>query len=96
MKGGNSSLEDINDLQNIKSIGGHLIIYNNSRLENLEGLDNLQSIGRNLIIESNEKLSDFCALKSLLETFKIEGLFSIKENSFNPTKENIINGKCNK
>ncbi|NJB84148.1 receptor L domain-containing protein [Wenyingzhuangia aestuarii] len=96
MKGGNSSLENINDLQNIKSIGGHLIIYNNSKLENLKGLDNLESIGRDLIIENNENLTDLCSLKSFLENFEIKGNYSVKENNFNPTKENIIEGNCKK
>lgn len=94
LKGGNSSLEDISALSNIESLGGTLIIYNNDNLTNLEGLESLKSINQNLVIDNNIKLDNFCALKLLFNNSGLSGDYFVKDNSFNPTKMDLIDGNC--
>jgi len=96
LKGGNSSLEDISALSNIESLGGTLIIYNNDNLTNLTGLESLKSIGQDLVIDNNIKLDNFCALNLLFNNTGLSGNYFVKDNSFNPTKMNLIDGNCNK
>ena len=96
LKGGNSSLEDISALSNIKSLGGLLIIYNNDNLTILKGLESLESIHKDLVIENNMKLNNFCALNLLFTNSGLTGNYYVKDNSFNPTKMNLVNGICKK
>lgn len=96
LKGGNSSLEDISALSNIESLGGTLIIYNNDELTNLTGLESLKSISQDLVIDNNMKLDNFCALELLFNNSGLSGDYFVNDNSFNPTKMNLIDGTCNK
>ncbi|WP_299125378.1 hypothetical protein [uncultured Tenacibaculum sp.] len=95
LKGGNSSLEDISALSNIESLGGTLIIYNNDNLTSLTGLESLKSISQDLVIDNNMKLDNFCALELLFNNSGLSGNYYVKDNSFNPTKTNLIDGNCN-
>jgi hypothetical protein len=95
LKGGNSSLEDISALSNIESLGGTLIIYNNDNLTSLTGLESLKSISQDLVITNNMKLDNFCALELLFNNAGLSGNYYVKDNNFNPTKTNLINGNCN-
>ncbi|WP_298239477.1 hypothetical protein [uncultured Algibacter sp.] len=95
LKGGNSSLEDISALSNIESLTGTLIIYNNDNLTSLTGLESLKSISQDLVIDNNIKLDNFCALELLFNNSGLSGNYYVKDNSFNPTKTNLINGICN-
>lgn len=96
LKGGNSSLEDISALSNIESLGGTLIIYNNDNLINLTGLESLKSIHRDLVIDNNMKLNDFCALQSLFDNNGLSRDYYVKDNGFDPTESELIDGICKK
>lgn len=96
LEGGNSSLDDISALSNIKSLDGKLIIYNNDNLTSLVGLESLKSINQDLVIEDNMKLENFCALELLFSNSGLSGNYYVKDNSFNPTKTNLIDGDCKK
>jgi len=94
LKGGNAALEDISALSNIASLGGKLIIYNNDNLISLIGLESLKTVGKDLVIDNNIKLDNFCALKLLFNNSGLSGNYFVKDNSFNPTKMNLIDGIC--
>ena len=95
LKGGNAALEDISALSNITSLGGKLIIYNNDNLTSLIGLESLKSISKDLVIDNNINLNNFCALSLLFNNSGLSGNYFVKDNSFNPTKMNLIDGICN-
>ncbi len=88
------------------SITDELIITNTS----IETLDGIQNLPMKLtgVITNNPNLHDFCAIKETLNSnyyndfYSINGeqkeellnRFIIKENAFNPTQEEILNGNC--
>ncbi len=83
------------------------IIITNTSIETLDGIQNLP-MKLTGVITNNPNLHDFCAIKETLnsnyynEFYSINGeqkeellnRFVIKENAFNPTQEEILNGNC--
>jgi len=59
------SITNLSGLQNITSIGGHLLIENNDNLTNLSGLNNLTSIRASLTISENDNLTSLSGLENL-------------------------------
>jgi hypothetical protein len=51
-----SAIENLDDLQNLKFIGGNLTILNNTNLTNAEGLRNLRQIGGKVLFRNNRNL----------------------------------------
>ena len=82
------------DLNNIKNIGGNLEIYLTQKLTNIDFLSNLNTVGGNLRITSNDGLTDLCGLRPLLQANMLEGTYIVKDNGYNPTKQDIIDGDC--
>lgn len=98
---GNTSITNLNILNTIVSINGAFYIYENFSLVNLEGLNNLMIVngisqnpylgdGFNVL---NNGLTDFCALQTLMNN-DIDVIFSANANTYNPTKQDIIDGNC--
>ena len=87
-----SSLTDLNGLNNITTINGSLNINNNALLANLDGLNSLTSVGSDLQISGNSQLTGFCGLFPLLSGDGLSGTYSVSGNSINPTKQDIIDG----
>ncbi len=86
-----ADLENLNDFQNLKYIGGSLILFGDAGLNDLQGLDALTFIGNNLII-LNTGLVDLTDDLGALE--RIGGEVSIEQNAFlthTPIAENLIN-----
>lgn len=98
------SLTSFRGLSKLKRIGGKLTVSaysssgsNSSSLEaftSLDGLENLESVGR-LSIHDCPSLTDFCALKKAIKNID-SGNYSIYKNAYNPTQEQILNGKCSR
>ena len=65
----NPSLENLEGLENIISVGdslnGYLQVYNNIGLKTLEGLNALQIVGNNVNISFNDSLNSLGALSSM-------------------------------
>lgn len=89
---GNDTLLDIDGLNNLTTCW-QLSIINNSALSNLDGLQQFKNSGDTFTISHNSSLRDFCGL-SLLATVKTGG-YSIRDNAYNPSFEDISNGNCN-
>ena len=63
----NTNISDLTSFQNLKSIGGFLVVNYNSKLNRLAGLDFVENVGEGLVIEGNpllENLDDLSGLKS--------------------------------
>lgn len=87
----NDNLQSIN-LKGLSSVFS-LQIANNHKLKNLDGLINLTSVSDELYLASNKILDDFCGIKNLITTSP-SVIFKTSNNLYNPTKEDITNGKC--
>ena len=61
----NNSITSLAKLNNLKSIGGDLVIQNNSLLSSINGLGNCNSIGENLIIKNNDVLESLDGLDEI-------------------------------
>lgn len=62
-------------------------------LANISSLGTIRNVGRMLRFTENDKLSNFCALKPLLS--HANEIYT-RANLYNPTKNDILNGKCSK
>ena len=99
----NNQLLSIDGLRNITTTSGSLVIFNNDIITDIDGLGALSHIGTTLDIFDNARLANLCGLTKLLQTdggLK-EGSFTtnapyynIKDNLYNPTRENLTNGNC--
>jgi len=85
----NDALTDLS-LQSLTTIGFFTII-NNDSLQSLESFENVIS-GGVLILTDNIALNDFCGLQNLF----ITGFdtIDIRDNLFNPSIQDIIDGNC--
>lgn len=99
----NPILSDLSSLSNLESIGRrfHLIGLG---ITNLDALSNITEVAKNftplsefglagLEISENLNLTNFCGVQQIFP-LDIEGRIVIKENLFNPTKEDLANGNC--
>ncbi|WP_139959926.1 receptor L domain-containing protein [Flavicella sediminum] len=75
----NQDLVSLKGLDNLKTIGGKLIIRDTS-LTNLNGLDNLITVKNGIEIKHNNKLLNYCSIKNVLINTKT----NITKNLFNP------------
>lgn len=90
----NQNLSDISGLSSLESVAVNLNLKGNDALSNLEGLNQLRIIGRDLSIQSNSALTDFCALQPELIAEGLIGGYNVRDNAFNPTKNDLIDGNC--
>ena len=73
-----SDITNLNGLQNLTSIGGHLYISGNPQLTNIAGLQNLTSIGETLVILQHSQLTNIDGLQNLSS---IGGGLTIQSNA---------------
>ena len=69
-------------------------ISNNILLTNLDGLENLIQIDYALHISSNIALTDFCGLENLFINGVGPSFYTVENNAYNPTQQDIIDGNC--
>lgn len=89
----NFDLKTLSGLDNLTFVGGELGIHNNFDLRQLDALSSLDTVGGNLSIWTNG-LTDFCGLQNLLINDGLGGNYSVIQNVFNPTQQDIIDGNC--
>lgn len=73
----NTSLIDLEGLNNLSSVEGNIEIEGNNSLVNFNGLDLLGILKGNLIIQNNNSLKNFVGARSII---KIEGSLIIMDN----------------
>lgn len=90
----NNSLLNLNGLNNVTNVGDLGVdIHNNNRLSSLNGLDGINQIDGPLKITGNIILRDFCVIQDLLLN-RSSGPYDVRDNFYNPTRQNIIDGAC--
>lgn len=94
---GEMIINSCDNLQNVDGLIGlttieRLQLYNCKSLQNLDGVANLTSVDAVYIVY-NDSLNDFCGLTTLLNN-SFSGSYSVYENLFNPTIEDILNDNC--
>ncbi len=85
------SIEALNSFTTVESNYG-LTIAQNDILENLDGLSQLSTVG-GLAIHSNNQLINFCDITNLIVNGNYTA-YSVQNNEYNPTEQDIINGDC--
>ncbi|ADR21936.1 hypothetical protein MATR_04300 [Marivirga tractuosa] len=88
----NDRLENFNGIESLQNVSRFLVL-NNINLIDLTGLRNIVSTNR-LQFDSNDLLNDFCILSNFLEQNPDPELFGARQNDYNPTVEDILNGNC--
>lgn len=88
----NNSLTNLEGLDNLIEFSGTFTLKNNENLKSLNGLEGLDFIDT-FRIENNLTLNDFCAIEVVL-TEDPSSYFYTNGNSYNPTKQDIIDGNC--
>lgn len=91
------NLKEIKGFSLLKNIGlpsnlYGLTIQNNSKLTNISGFGKLTTC-RKITVVGNTALSNFCPFKTLI-TNGSGTTYKVRENAFNPTRQDIIDGNC--
>lgn len=89
----NGGLANINGLSNLSYLSS-INIWGNYSLLNIDGLENVPFIDGGISLSSNENLSDFCGIRNMLIQSEYSGVYNVYENKYNPTVEDIIEGRC--
>jgi len=88
-----SGIDVFDGFPNLISTGG-LIVNNLYSLSTMGDLPNLTTIENDLVIIENNSLTDLCGLQTLLVNDGLGGSYSVYNNAFNPTQQDIIDGNC--
>jgi hypothetical protein len=92
----NPELLALDGLEKITSIKNGIQLSNNVKLTNLDGLINVADAMNGIRISSNTALKDFCGLNKLINGGGYTGTYTVSSNGYNPTMEDIQDGKCKK
>ncbi|WP_127142054.1 cadherin repeat domain-containing protein [Flagellimonas marinaquae] len=84
-------LQNVDGLKGITSIELLQIVHCDS-IQNLDGIANLTSVDV-VSIRNNDSLNDFCGLTTLINN-NFSGSYTVVENLYNPTIEDILNDNC--
>ncbi|MBD8489117.1 epidermal growth-factor receptor (egfr) l domain protein [Echinicola sp. CAU 1574] len=88
----NKLLVDFSGLESLQAVS-MLLVLNNINLLEVKGLGNIVSTSR-LQFDSNDQLNNFCELTDFFQQNPVQDLFGARQNKFNPTVEEILNGSC--
>ncbi|WP_299212087.1 hypothetical protein [uncultured Dokdonia sp.] len=99
---GTFSLSNMDNLENLESLNleyitNVLAITWNDNLQSLEGLESIQEVGQycEVTIRSNPMLTDFCYLTAFTQQQDVENSYTVYDNEFNPTFQDLLDGNCN-
>jgi len=98
----NENLESLKGINNVVFSDGTPRLYkiaigNNPRITNLDALENVILSDGSIIVISNPELVNFCGLTKLIKKIDSEGLntsTNFRDNKFNPTFQDILDGNC--
>lgn len=82
------TVQNLNGLTFLQSIGGDLNFFNNPQLQSISGLAGLQSVGGNLYISNNFPLQDLTGLGAL-QTIGMDLRIGVSTSSTNPALQNL-------
>ncbi len=91
----NLNLYNFDGLENLATVGGYIYARGNDQLQNIDAFSGLESVaGDYLRIRENINLTNLCGLTNIVVSGGIAGYYSVYENAYNPTEQDIINGDC--
>uniref|UniRef100_UPI003A8F7F1C hypothetical protein n=1 Tax=Gelidibacter japonicus TaxID=1962232 RepID=UPI003A8F7F1C len=91
----NLNLYSLDGLENLTTVGGYVHVQGNDQLQDLDGFSGLQNVeGEYLRVRANFNLTDLCGLTNIVVSGGIAGYYSVYENLYNPTEQDIIDGNC--
>lgn len=88
----NASMMSIKELSGLTSVA-EINIVDNELLETLDGFENVSTGLKSVRISMNSSLTDFCALAPVMESNSLAKL-TVRQNAYNPTREEILDGNC--
>jgi len=88
----NPQLTNLDGLSGLNSVR-KLIIEYHPKITNLDGLINIKSIGSACEINGNTTLNNFCAFTTILSSDS-NFSFMATGNAYNPSKQDLLDGKC--
>lgn len=89
----NPVLQNIDGLTSLKSTYS-VVIRQNPALISVDGLSSLDEVIRSMTIENNQALNDFCGLTNAANNGGLNGKYTISQNAYNPSLQDIIDGNC--
>ncbi|WP_442266101.1 Ig-like domain-containing protein [Tenacibaculum sp. ZS6-P6] len=87
-----NQIKDLLALSAVEEFSG-VVYIEETQLTSLEGLNNLKKI-KAVIVKNNPSLSDYCALTNVVQNQTTDYGLTIRDNLYNPTKEDLKNGDC--
>jgi hypothetical protein len=91
----NPELASLEGLEKITTLKGEIALNNNNKLVNLDGLINVAN-ANSIRINGNSILKDFCGLNKIINGGGYTGTYTVSSNGYNPTMQDIQDGKCKK
>ncbi len=92
----NPELKDLEGLEKVKSMKYGIEISVNNKLVNIDGLANVEGAITGITISENTGLTSLCGITKLVKGGGNTGVYRVSGNAYNPTADDIKNGKCNK
>ena len=68
----------------------------NDKLANIDGLANVEGAISGITVTENKLLSSLCGLTKLVQGGGNTSVYRVSGNAYNPTEDDIKNGKCSK
>ena len=88
----NINLETLNTFNELTMVGADLVITSNNDLISFTGFEKLVQ-ANTLEIRFNSSLTDLCGLSNIIDN-GFSGNYSVNNNAFNPTQNDIEAGNC--
>ncbi len=88
----NPKINSLNGFGKLNRVISDVYIVDNISLTDVESLNTISEIN-NIHFEGNEQLINYCSILDLLQTLQSNNIF-FQYNGYNPTFQEIQNGKC--
>src|SRR6218665_699726 len=90
----NDAITSLDGLEKIKSLKNGVTVVQNNALLNLNGLANVEGQFNGINISGNESLKNLCGLTKMITGNGNTGGYAVLNNGYNPTAQEIKDGKC--
>lgn len=93
----NPALKDLQGFEKVKSMKSGITVSQNDKLPNLDGLSSVEGSFNGVNISGNTLLTNLCGISRLIKTgTNTSAGYSVSSNAYNPTEQDIKDGKCSK
>lgn len=90
----NPELLNVDGLEKITSMKYGILFGQNPKLANLNGLVNVGGTITSITINENVALKNLCGISKVVKAGSISGSYTVTNNGYNPTQQQIIAGQC--